>query len=133
MQFFRVEKVNGQGPYRGTGGDVNVLDYLTQTPAWDSVYDRNWAEYMDVHPGPHTDEILADLWYALPDQEDYIFGFDSLDQLFAWFSLPEEIAFFKSRHFIVSIYESDACVYGKRQAVMDKEHPSTKLIERLDF
>lgn len=112
-KIFRIETESGVGMYRG--------------PDWDGVWETGAATHK--HPCPHNDSKLIDenidLFYSLGDNEwrfgddDFIFGFSSIDQLRRWLYNDSWLESLDSEGFVLSIYEGDVR-HGHTQAVIDK-------------
>jgi hypothetical protein len=64
-------------------------------------------------------------------QSKYIFGFESIDSLFAWFCIASELDYLKEYGFHVSVYETEDYYYGKWQSIANKD--SLKLVEKMQF
>jgi len=92
---------------------------------------------MSSHPYPDDDHLLRHIWnpimFDMEEHEKYIFGFDSIEKVFAWFHLPIEIKYLTENNFHVSIYEVDDpyCHHGSYQSIANSE--KLKLIEILEF
>lgn len=96
MEFWRVETVNGEGPYS------------TRAAIWcDSPY----------HPAPEKDGLEA-------VEHHEIFGFKNLIHLKSWFSEEylEVLEECDDETFVITLYEAPetAVRHGYRQAVADK-------------
>jgi len=130
MQFFRVENAKHEGPYNPTD-QVQLMDYINSRgiDIWGACFD----DYMSTHPNPLHDPMLITAWGNMSDEDrkQYIFGFDSIDSLFAWFRLPIELDYLKEYGFTVSIYEADEIHVGKWQAIAKKK--TLKLVEKMQF
>lgn len=127
MIFYRVENEHLQGPYCS---DTNIMSYTVDTYHYYGNYDK----YLSDHPNPRNDSKLSSIWdikYPHGDYEDYLFGFESLEKLFQWFFLKEDIEFLTKNNFHVSIYETDDCYHGNGQSIAKKS--SLRLIETLAF
>lgn len=127
MIFYRVENEHLQGPYCS---NTNIMSYTVDTCHYDNDYDK----YLSDHPTPSRDDLLKDMWYTkFPDgdYEDYVFGFESLDKLFQWFFLKEDIEFLTKYNFSVNIYTTDDCYHGDKQSIARKT--SLRLVDSLSF
>lgn len=132
MLFYRVENEDKQGPYNNC--PIRLTEFLEKKGIIDySDHDNSFSKYMMVHPLPQDDCLLRDFWISLDwkIKENYIFGFESLDKVFNWFCLSEELQYLKDSHFRISIYETQDYHHGKWQSVANKE--SLILIDTLEF
>jgi len=126
MLFYRVENKKHKGPYIGG----KLQDYIIQK-LYDSDLDKYTDNYLLNHPGPRQDDILFLIWKDIPDTSYYCFGFESLDKVFNWFCLKEELEFLKDNKYQISIYETDDCYHGKWQSIANKD--SLKLLDFIEF
>ena len=110
MTFYRVEK-EGKGPY---SSDYSLMEYLTEKGILTG--GTLSPEYEAARPVPSCDAILSDIWDDLRNA-GYVFGFAKFDDIFAWFNLPEEIAFFKEYGYKISTYEVKTLIKGSKQAL----------------
>lgn len=96
MRVFRVETVEGKGPY----------GHAWERPA-------GWCtDFMGSrHPGPDSDGPLADSWGSLPWDERglYYFGFESMGQLSRWFYRDAHKTALAAAGFKVAEYEIPDC------------------------
>jgi hypothetical protein len=112
MTFYRVEK-DGKGPY---AGDCPIINYLQSKG---HLRDGNMpASYENARPVPSSDSILAPAWDRLGQkQETMVFGFAKFDDIFAWFSLKDEIEFFRIYGYKIVTYDVKTMIKGSKQAV----------------
>lgn len=129
-RFFRLETLDGTGIYRT----------LFTDEIYGSIFGAD--SYSELHPPPARDKILVNAWGAAypyvqgylggDDRFNYIFGFNSLAQLRAWFTpnLIKNIIAAKNK-IILSVYLSDDIIEGDRQSIMRKS--SGELVMRLNL
>jgi hypothetical protein len=131
MKFYRVENDKHEGPYNNFSSPVSLMEYLDRHGH--AVYSSEHENYMQGHPRPDSDYILAPIWGKMNynKQQDYIFGFENIDLLFNWFCMKEEIDFMKEFNYHISIYETNDCYHGKWQSIANKE--TLVLIEEISF
>ena len=99
--FYRVENLDGRGPYN-SGGKLSFINRHNSSPK---------------HPGPQFDEGFMKAWEI---DHDWLFGFSSLEQLFEWFSV-KEVAELQSKGFFISqipIEKVYQYVLGKKQVML---------------
>jgi hypothetical protein len=125
MLFYRVENNEKKGPYR-----FNSSNGLQQHICKDS--DKKLNKYLQTHPGPWSDPLLKDIYYK-KGISDFIFGFESLEKVKAWFCLKAEIKFLKANDFHISVYKvsKKKCYHGKWQSIANKN--ALKLVKIMEF
>lgn len=103
VDVWRIEDRGGNGPYVNTWGEWQSEAHNEETG----------------RPGPEDDGIS---WRADGCGDGYLFGFESLEKLEAWFT-PGEIAALAKGGFSIRHYRvPDNCVvYGDRQCVFDRD------------
>ena len=128
MLFYRVETPEGNGCYTGLDNRHDIIYYLEQHGNF------NFSAYMDARPSPYDDlpnfyEIKRK---CMAENSDLIFGFESFDAVFEWFSTPMELRFLKKYDYQVSVYEvlnpdSPYCIKTAHQMTCEKKN--LKLVE----
>ncbi len=114
MKVFRVETLDGAGPYRNTAIGYELCSLHGGTAN---------------HPGPFDDRTADGnrLINFLLQNKSYFFGFASLEQLLAWFL--DELELLAQHGFIVSVYESSQVVCGKFQVIFIKQSSPIETIK----
>ena len=128
MFVYRVElKLSGMNqqcthvsPYNNTPISEDMREYINEQP--DMFYKRfshefdDWEELHDRCPPPSVDKILCNKVERRND--DYFYGFESIEQLCKWFNRKEREALNWSA-FYVSVYDVDNedVVVGDKQVI----------------
>lgn len=78
-EIYRLESPDGNGVYRGS---VEI---------YDCDHYKVHENLTEVHQAPQNDLVFGDWWACLDymDQQDWYFGFVSIEQLLQWFHQPE--------------------------------------------
>jgi len=108
MRIYRVEMLNGSGPYHGDGSWIN-------------------REYnAALHPLPIHDGIPCYDYLS-----NYRFGFESFDKFKAWFNCPIELSNLHNLGYCLSVYEIDKIqvAIGFKQVVFSLQYAS--LVNRI--
>lgn len=119
--FFRIEDAQGIGPY--------CTEDLMR-PSIQSVCSTH-DDYLTMHPGPYSDPLLSAHWVDIVGYQSYVFGFESLEALFAWFCLPEEQAYLVKYKMRVVCYRTQDYIKGEKQMVAKKSR--LKLVDYAAF
>lgn len=101
MIVYRVENSEGLGPYRGHGWHpTRHMDKVT-------------------HPNPNWDEGMVEEWHRRVGNHydsQYVFGFESMDQLNAWFNDQEMSDLMVFGYSIVAFEVADSdVIIGRKQ------------------
>lgn len=103
--IYRIEhKTDGYGPYNG------VVFHR-----WKN--DRSHCE--PRNPSPWDDELIGEHWPCLKKQHEYRFGFESIEQLKAWFDADELERMFSLGFEIVAVksYKCQRIILGQKQVI----------------
>jgi hypothetical protein len=111
MRLFRVENINGDGPYRSGG----------MTDARRAIRDSHDAD-KDGHPPPHLDGILSMI--------GRVCGFSSLTQLHRWFS-DDELTILENEGYHIQEYESRDVIVGDFQVAF-RQTGATRVVYRIE-
>lgn len=99
MRIFRIERINGDGPY----WKIPVIccdDNHTPMREWQTSSHRDYK-----HPSPFVDKYPIFNYVRKDDElKEYSYGFSTLRQLFNWFN-KEEITNLALIDFNISEYE----------------------------
>jgi len=125
MKFYRVETKDKQGPYHNSL-EIDLTDWLIMYDVIDN-YGEKYEEYMETRPSPLSKDTI--ILQKLTD--NFVFGFNSLEQLYKWFSLKEEFTYFKRYGFHIGVYEVSAIFSSEYQAIAEKD--KIKLISTIDI
>lgn len=107
MLVYRVEHIDGHGPYR-----LSQYRNDYDNPIW-SLKDRIcWAHDTYRHPTPREDGIPF-------INEDEFCGFDSLEKLKSWFA--GFLRDLRKHNFRVAVYNTDDIKFGEKQVVFKKQ------------
>lgn len=120
MEIWRVEDLNGIGPYQVEGD--NLLDHLRNIKGF------NIKDYIKDRPLLKISEIIDK---HNIDYKFIIFGFKNENQLYRWFSYSNEYEYFNKYGFYISKYESPIVIEYPNQIISDKRY--LKLIERKEL
>lgn len=117
MRIYRVEHgVSHHGPY--AHHDHNNPEATARLK--NALYINSLSAYK--HPIPEEDTLLWP-WCELPlkaQQEEYIFGFASLDQLLDWFDSLELRQHLRQEGFIIAQYETENVYIGSKQVIFHR-------------
>lgn len=109
MKVFRIETVEGLGPYkiRESGGDSPLRRHF-----WDE----------ERQPLPHNDGLPFRDLFGDDIPKDFHFGFHSIGRLLSWFN-PDERRSLREAGFGIAVYHvpSEEVLMGFKQCVFKKE------------
>lgn len=113
MTFYRVQKKDGTGVYRGSGNACSFMgeyeDFLRHpTPCLDSLLERNF----DLEEGEYVSSSKK--------IKQYIFGFSSIEQFHSWFYNDEIKRGLEERGYSLYKVNSKRLIEGHCQALMKK-------------
>jgi hypothetical protein len=127
-----VEDEDKEGPYNNS--KIPLMKYLEKHGIIDYCdMDNSFTKYMNTHKNPEEDTLLSQPYSNLVCKSEYIFGFVTLDQVFEWFCLPEELDYLQEFGFSIVVYETedDYIIKGKWQAIALKD--SLIVRDKIDF
>ena len=120
QRVYRLETLEGVGVYMARRGNQMV--------------DRIMNEYMNAprHPGPENDRLLVDAFYSA-NQQRFIFGFASIEQLKEWFFDCNDRELLSLHGIVCNEYEIEGWgfVAGRKQCIFVKEN--ARLVGQVDF
>jgi hypothetical protein len=125
MKIYRVEDVNGDGPYNGR----NSISFMQLMMA-------GYADSMEAW-NDHAPRYELPIWASL-DREDsrkFLFGFSSLDKLKIWFDARMR-ALYAGRGFLIAIYEvanPDVVECSTAQCVFPEDAKRVGALDLRDF
>lgn len=116
---WRIENQNGEGPYRCT-----------------NVYQHQWV--MTHHtedygrPSPMKDGELWYFWKTHPKAHEFLFGFESIEQLKKWFWDYSELCKLRELGFRIALRPTDTVFYGKEQCIFLPTKEETLSVDILE-
>lgn len=116
--IYRLETLAGRGVY-----SANVIGKAMEEFDVDLYYD------ISRHPSPDNDVRLQDVWWSLPNQDPWYFGFSSKAQMQRWFYRADIRRYLASQGIVMNKYEVPNAFFhrGMNQAIFRKD--KAKLVE----
>jgi hypothetical protein len=120
MLFYRVEKDN-HGPYRTI--EYSLMDFLERNKRID-YSNCSFDDFLRVCPSPASGGDTALSNYLLekyPDDSNaichYVFGFDTIEKLIAWFSQYNQFDFLIEEDYTIKVYETEDYCTSEYQTI----------------
>lgn len=114
--ILRVEDKNGAGPYWDVFDKFNVHQGTGCT--FDPIQ----------HPDWDMDHGLPSWLIITPPAEQWLFGFNTIEQYLAWFHTPKARATLNSNGYRLTLYKSPRVFYSPRQCIaIIPNHPASVL------